>query len=208
MKHVSVDHRQPDLQVVQAAAAVLRDGGVVAYPTDTLYALGVDPRRDEAVEKLYAVKGRNLAAAVALIAADADQARHAGALGEIEARLTRALWPGPLTIVVPAAPGMSRLLSSETGTLGVRVPAHPVARALAAALGTCVTATSANLSGQPACTTADEVAARFAGAIDLLLDAGPVPGGPPSTIVEIVAGQPVLHRAGAIAWDRVLESLQ
>ncbi len=208
MLRLVVDPIEPDLEALVKAAGALSRGGIVAFPTDTFYALAVDPQSDEAVQKLLAVKGREASVAVALIASDASQATHAGAFGAAEARLAGALWPGPLTIVVPAGARMSRVLSGDARTLGVRVPAHPVARGLAAAFGTCVTATSANLSGHPACTTADEVAAVFDRRIDLLLDGGPTPGGPASTIVQIVEGRPVLHRAGAISWDRVLESMQ
>jgi L-threonylcarbamoyladenylate synthase len=122
--------------------------------------------------------------------------------------LARAFWPGPLTIVVPASGTLSRWLTGDLGTVGVRVPAHAVAQAIAVAFGWCITATSANLSGQPPAMTADEVAAALAGRIDAVVDAGPAPGGPPSTIVEVVDGRPVLRRPGAIAWDRVLESLK
>jgi L-threonylcarbamoyladenylate synthase len=208
MERIAIDPTSPDPEGVALAAESLRRGGVVAYPTDTLYALAVDPRRDETVRKLFDLKGRDYSSPVPLIAADAAQARQAGVFGALEERMAARLWPGPLTIVVPAANVLSRLLSGDQGTLGVRVPAHAAARALAAVFGSCITATSANISGQPASATPDEVAAAFAGRIDTLLDGGPVPGGPPSTIVQIVDGQPTMHRAGAVAWDRVLESLE
>ncbi|MGH9308879.1 MAG: L-threonylcarbamoyladenylate synthase [Vicinamibacterales bacterium] len=208
MERIAIDPTSPDPEGLAIAAESLRRGGVVAYPTDTLYALAVDPRRDDAVRKLFAIKGRDYSAPIALIAADAVQARQAGVFGIAEARMAERLWPGALTIVVAAAGDLSRLLSGDLATLGVRVPAHAAARALAAAFGSCITATSANVSGQPATATPDEVAAALADRIDTLLDGGPVPGGPPSTIVQIVDGQPTMHRAGAVAWDRVLESLE
>lgn len=207
-RRLQVDPDGPEAAPVAEAAATLRRGGIVAYPTDTLYGLAVDPRLDRAVQRLFDLKGRGAATAIALIAADADQARHAGRFGATEMRLAQAFWPGPLTIVVPASPSLSRLLTGGGDTLGVRVPAHAVARALASALGTCITATSANRTGQPPATTADQVAAIFGDAIDLLLDSGPVTGGAGSTMVEVSSGRPTLHRAGAIAWERVLESLR
>jgi L-threonylcarbamoyladenylate synthase len=205
---LAVDAIEPDEPTIAAAADVLRRGGIVAYPTDTLYGLAVDPRSDAAVDRVFAVKARDRSAAVALIAADVRQAQEAGTFGASELLLARAFWPGPLTIVVPAAPTLSKRLSGELNTVGVRVPAHAVAQALAAAFGSCITATSANLSGTPPAMTADEVASAFDGRIDAVLDAGPAPGGPPSTIVELAEGRPVLRRSGAVAWDRVLESLQ
>ena len=208
MIRLLVDPLDPESALVMQAADVLRAGGVIAYPTDTLYALAVDPRSDAAVGKLCELKGRDSGAPIALVAADTRQAAEAGVFGEPEERLAEVFWPGPLTIVVPAATAMSRRLSGVAGTLGVRVPAHAVARALAGAAGTCITATSANLSGRSPAVTADEVAARLAHAVDVLLDGGPAPGGPPSSVVQVIAGVPTLHRAGAVAWDRVLESLR
>ena len=210
MRRVSVDPLEPDGALVEAAAAVIRAGGVVAYPTDTLYGLAVDPRNDAAVERLFELKGRAASAAIPLIAADVAMAERAAAVdrfGALERRLAASFWPGPLTIVVPASPQMSAALAPN-GTLGVRVPAHLVARSLSAAFGDCITATSANFAGRPASVTADEVAAALAEVLDFLLDAGPAPGGAPSTIVEVVEGRPLLHRAGAVAWDRVLESVE
>ena len=99
-------------------------------------------------------------------------------------------------------------MTGDLQTVGVRVPAHSVAQALARAFASCITATSANLSGRLPALTADEVAAAFGTRIDAVIDAGPAPGGAPSTIVEVVNDRPVLRRSGAIAWDRVLESLK
>lgn len=208
MIRVSVDAAEPDPAAIAVAVDVLRQGGIVAYPTDTLYGLAVDPRRDLAVKRLFDVKARGRASAVALIAADVSQAQEAGSFGGNELALARSFWPGPLTIVVPVSAALSGWLSGDLGTVGVRVPAHAVARAIAAAFGWCITATSANLSGRPAAMTADDAATALDDRIDAVIDAGPAPGGPPSTIVEFAEGRPVLRRSGAIAWNRVLESLQ
>lgn len=190
-----------------AAVDVLRRGGVVAYPTDTLYGLAVDPRSDEAVERLFAVKGRDRTQAIPLIAADLAQARGAGHFGPEEQRLAEAFWPGPLAVVIEAAEVVSRAVVTADGTVAIRVPASALARELAEAFGFCLTATSANLSGQPPTAFADAVAGSLGDRIDLLLDGGAAPGGAPSTIVAIRDGRPTLIRAGAIAWERVLESL-
>jgi L-threonylcarbamoyladenylate synthase len=208
MKRLVVDPREPDAASLHEAAAVLHGGGVVAYPTDTLYGLAADPRTDRPVERLFAAKGRGRDAAIPLIAGTAEQAEEAGMFGDLERRLSAAFWPGPLTIVVPASPSVSRLVTSGLGTVAVRVPGHLVARRLAAIFGGCITATSANRSGLRAAVTPDEAAAALGDAIDLLLDAGPAPGGAPSTIVQVVGGRISLVRAGAVAWDRVLESVE
>ncbi|HSC27385.1 MAG TPA: L-threonylcarbamoyladenylate synthase [Vicinamibacterales bacterium] len=203
-----VDRDAPDAGEMAAAAGVLRSGGVVAFPTDTFYGLAVDPRNGDAVERLYELKGRGAAAAMPLVASSVDQALEIGHFGEVELRLVRSFWPGPLTLVVPAHPGLAPRVLAGGRTIAIRVPADAVARALAGALGHPVTSTSANLSGQPAAATPEELPATLASGVDLLLDAGPAAGGRPSTIVEVAGGGPRLVRPGAIAWERVLESLE
>ncbi|MCA1562704.1 MAG: threonylcarbamoyl-AMP synthase [Acidobacteria bacterium] len=205
---LTVSRELPDRAAVDRAAAILGAGGVVAYPTDTVYGLAADPRRDDAVRKLFAVKRRDALAAIPLIAADLEQARCAGAFGDAEERLARAFWPGPLSVVIHAAPSLSRLLLGGGDTIAVRVPADPVARALASSFGACITATSANVSGRAPATSATEIVDTLSGLVDAVLDAGTIPGGLPSTIVEMGEHGPTLVRAGAIAWDRVLKSLQ
>ncbi len=192
---------------IAAAVDVLRRGGIVAYPTDTLYGLAADPASDGAMDRLFDAKGRDRTQAIPLIAASLDQARAAGEFAADDLRLAAAFWPGPLALVVVARPALSRAVVAGDGTVAIRVPAHPLARALAAAFGTCITATSANRSGEPATGSAAAVAASLGDRIDLILDAGDAPGGPPSTIVDLRGGAPQLVRAGAIEWDRVLESL-
>jgi L-threonylcarbamoyladenylate synthase len=208
MLTLSVSATDPEPDVLDRAVAVLRADGVVAYPTDTLYGLAVDPRRPEAVARLFDVKGRPAHAAIPLVAASAEQAQAAGEFGPRERSLARAFWPGPLTLVVPARAGLAPAILGGGQTIAIRVPAHAVARGLAAAMGFCVTATSANPTGNPAPSSAADVGELLRGRIDLLLDAGATTGGPPSTIVELTPDGARLIRAGAIAWDRVLESLQ
>jgi L-threonylcarbamoyladenylate synthase len=201
---------QPESEVIARAANVLRQGGLVAYPTDTLYGLAVDPRNSDAVARLFAAKGRGVQSAIPLIAASLEQAQGAAILDQRALRLAHAFWPGPLTIVAPPRGGLAPAVLGGGTTVAVRVPAHAVARALAAALGFCITATSANRSGESPAVTGVDVAAAFATGsdVDMLLDAGAVAGGPPSTIVEIGEESPRLIRAGAVSWDRVLESLK
>jgi L-threonylcarbamoyladenylate synthase len=193
---------------IELASHALLDGGVVAYPTDTLYGLAVDPRNAGAVRRLFDIKGRDRASAIPLIAASLEQAQEAGRFSDTHLRLARAWWPGPLTLVVPALPGIVPDLIGGGSTVAIRVPAHPLAVALADDSGFCLTSTSANLSRQPPATTAAEVMRDLGDVIDIVLDGGPSPGGPPSTIVEVAPDGPRLIRAGAVPWERVLESLQ
>jgi L-threonylcarbamoyladenylate synthase len=204
----AISNTAPDAGAIGRAVEILRLGGVVAYPTDTLYGLAVDPRSDIAARKLFDTKGREATVAVPLIAADVEQVEQAGRLGTVERRLAAAFWPGPLTLVLPAAPLVAPAIVAGGHTVAVRVPAHAVARALASAFGFCITSTSANLSGAAATADPAVVRATLAERVDLLLDGGSLRGGPPSTIVRIDHGRPTLVRAGAIAWERVLESLE
>ncbi len=204
---ISLDAAAPDAAEIARVVDVLRGGGVVAYPTDTLYGLAVDPRNDRAVGRLFRIKGRDERNAMTLIAANLEQACEACRFGPTHLRLAHAFWPGPLTLVGGAEPVLSRRLLAGGSTAAVRVPAHAVARAIARAFGFCITATSANRSGAAPATTGSEAAAAIGDRVDAIVDAGPAPGGAPSTLVGVRDDAPVLIRAGAIAWDRVLESL-
>jgi L-threonylcarbamoyladenylate synthase len=208
MRVLRISADVPEPEAIGDAARVLERGGLVAYPTDTLYGLAVDPRSDAAVLRLFAAKGRDSRVAVPLIASDLTQAQMIGGFGESELRLAHAFWPGPLTIVVPRVGSLSAHLTGGSPTIAMRVPAHPVARALAAALRCPVTATSANVSGQEPAASIEQIAPSLHPHIEVLLDAGPATGGPPSTIVEIAADGPRLIRAGAIAWELVIQKLE
>jgi L-threonylcarbamoyladenylate synthase len=193
---------------LERAVDVLRDGGVVAYPTDTVYGLAVDPRSADAVRRLFAVKARQAGHAVPVIAADFEQVEKAAAFDPQSARAARAFWPGPLSLILPGKGAFRPEILAGDGSVAVRVPAQALARALADGLGFCITATSANLSGEPPAATASAVAQSLGDRIDFVLDGGHSPGGAPSTIADLRGGAPRLVRAGAIEWDRVLRSIQ
>ena len=209
MLEFRVEAGRPDRHALLRAAAVLRSGGIVAYPTDTLYGLAANPASAAAMAQLYRIKGRPVDLAIPLIASGIAQIEAAGgALGPATRRLAEAFWPGPLTLVIPAWPGLDTSVHAGRGAVAIRVPDHPVASLLADACGWPITATSANKSG--GASTMDPQTVRLALAVELdgLIDAGPSPGGPPSTIVDAASGAPRLLRAGAVPWDRVLECLQ
>ena len=208
MRILKIDPHVPDSRTLSEAATIIAGGGIVAYPTDTLYGLAVDPRNDAAVERLYRAKERDSNLAVPLIAGSLEQALAVGTFTDAEARLARAFWPGPLSIVVPASAIVSSRLIGPDATVAVRVPAHPVARGLALALGCAITSTSANRSGMPAATSANETVAALADHLDAVIDAGASPGGAPSTIVQLTRDGPRLLRAGAISWERVLKFVE
>ncbi len=192
--------------VVSAATAILEAGGIVAYPTDTLYGLAVDPRLRRGIDDLFDVKGRDRSQAIPLIAADESQAQILAAdWTPLAERIARQAWPGPVTLVVKAAPSVPRELLGGRDTVAVRVPDAVLARSLAWALGHPVTSTSANRSGQPAARDADTIVATLGRVVSMVIDAGASPLTTPSTIVDVTGSVPLLVRAGAVPWERVLD---
>ena len=190
-----------------AAVQWLHEGKIVAYPTDTLYGLAVDPASDAAVRTLFQLKGRQPTAALPLIAASRAHVEAWCGLNAAGRRLADAFWPGPLSLICDAPATVVPAVHAGRRSVAIRVPAHPVARALAAAWGSPVTATSANRSGgSPAQFVAD--LEDLADERVLIIDGGETAGGPPSTIVDARVLPPHLVRAGAISWERVLNSLQ
>jgi L-threonylcarbamoyladenylate synthase len=212
---LAIDPADPDPAVLETAAAAIRAGGLVIVPTDTLYGLAADPFNREAVERVFTVKGRAAGQALPLIAADAEQVtRHIGQLPPAARLLSGRFWPGPLTLLLTAPSTMATETTGGTGRVGVRVPDHAVAVALCRSCGRPLTATSANISGQPASADPDLVFAAFADSfprgvpIDVLLDAGKTAGGPASTIVDVTDPVVRLVRAGTIAWEDIQACLQ
>ncbi|OFV89588.1 MAG: threonylcarbamoyl-AMP synthase [Acidobacteria bacterium RIFCSPLOWO2_12_FULL_65_11] len=204
MRRVLVDPEAPQRDALQEAAKWILVGGIVALPTDTFYGLAADPFRPGAISRLVAIKGRPEGRALPLIGADLRQiSTSLGPLSRVGQRLAGRFWPGPLTLLLSAPPSLARGVAAGTGRVGVRVPASGIARAICLASRIPVTATSANLSGQPATADPDEVERTLGAAVDLLIDAGPTPGGAPSTVVDVTDERPRLVRAGAISWEEI-----
>jgi L-threonylcarbamoyladenylate synthase len=194
-------------QALEQAAALLHAGGLVAFPTDTVYGLGAALFNVQAIEQLYIVKGRDAAKAIAVLVGDESAlGQVAGVLSGVAARLARRFWPGPLTLVVAAHPSLPASLS-PLPTVGVRMPDHPVALALLRHTGP-LAVTSANLSGEPSATTAEEVYAQLKGRIPFILDGGQTPGGRPSTVVDCTGRELVILRQGPISLQLLLEVAQ
>jgi L-threonylcarbamoyladenylate synthase len=206
---IRVDSRHPDRAAIVRAADVLRAGGLAAIPTDTLYGLAADALNPDAVARVFTVKGRGSDRALPLVAASSAQVReYFGALPAIGVRLADRFWPGPLTLVLRAPDRLPQDVTGGLDTVGVRVPAHAVATALCEACGVPLTATSANLTGEPATDDPDSVERSLGDTIDVLVDAGRTPGGAASTIVDVTGAEPRLVRAGAIAWEEVQACLR
>lgn len=197
---LSIDPLHPEPEVVEEAAALLRRGRLVAYPTETFYGLACDPRDPAAVDRIFAAKGRPEKMALPLVAGDA------GAVASVTrdrpdgaARLAEAFWPGPLTLVLRAADDLPSRLLGGGGTVGIRVSSHPVARALALAFGGPIVATSANRTAEPPPASADEALAALGDDVALVLDGGRTRGGQSSTLVDLTVDPPRLLRSGAVS---------
>ena len=189
---------------IAAAAALLRRGGLVGFPTETVYGLGADARSAEAVAGIYAAKGRPRFNPLIAHVADLAAAMGQGTFGPAALALAHAFWPGPLTLVVPVAPGctISDLARAGLDSVALRIPAHPVARALIAEAGLPVAAPSANRSGRIRPTTAAHVLADLDGRIDAVLDGGATDVGVESTIVSCL-GAPALLRPGGVPREAI-----
>lgn len=190
------------------AVRLLRGGGIVAVPTDTVYGIAADMALPDAIERLFAAKRRPPEKAVAVLLAEAAQAEALGVVGPAARVLGERFWPGGLTLVLPVRPDarLPRVLAGGAPTIGVRVPDHPSPRALAAALGPLPT-TSANVSGEVDARDAREIGDRLGEALALVIDGGPIRGGPASTVVDCTGARPVIRRVGAIAAEEIARVL-
>jgi L-threonylcarbamoyladenylate synthase len=201
--------RHADAAAATEAARVLCEGGLVAFPTETVYGLGADAANAAAIARLYAAKGRPSFNPLIAHVADAETAIREGVFSAQARKLVERFWPGPLTLVVPlaATSRISDLARAGLRTVGLRVPAHPVARALLAHVGRPVAAPSANRSGHVSPVSAEHVLEDLADTIDLVLDDGPCAVGIESTIVACLDASPRLLRPGGIAREQIEEVL-
>ena len=193
-------------EIIRNAAAIISRGGVIAYPTETIYGLGADATNEQAIRKIFEIKGRNFSNPVSLIIGRREDVHPlVRAIPETAQKLMDAFWPGPLTIVFEAAGCVSPLLTANTGKIGIRLSGHDTARQIALAAGKPLTATSANLSGLPECATADEVIAQLGDRLDAVVDLGNTSGTAGSTIIDTTTEQPVILRAGVISREEILQ---
>jgi L-threonylcarbamoyladenylate synthase len=190
-------------QQVEKGITILKKGGIIAFPTDTVYGLGCDPFCLSAVERVYRVKGRLSHLSFPLLLSDVTQVTVvAKPLSGIASSLARRFWPGALTLVLAKSDSLPPYLSSA-GTVAVRVPDHPVCLALIQGIGGPLVGTSANVSGRPSAVTADEVRQQLKDQIDLIIDGGERPRGQESTIVDVTGRVPRIVRQGIIPRDEI-----
>jgi len=188
------------------AVEILGQGGLVAFPTDTVYGVGALVSKPQAIAQLYVVKGRSGEKAIPILLGDLAQLRLVALeVSETARRLAAHFWPGPLTLVLPKQPWLPGEISSQS-TIGVRMPDHPIALALMSQTGP-LAVTSANLSGGENSVTALQVLEQLGGLIPLILDGGQTPGGSPSTVVDCTAVEPRILRPGPVSLEQILEAL-
>jgi L-threonylcarbamoyladenylate synthase len=198
----AVDPEQPDVRAIAAAAAVIEAGGLVAFPTESFYGLGADALDTEAIARVFEVKGRPEQKALLVLVDSVDMAAGLAARISDGARALMARhWPGPLTLVLEAAARVPAGLTGGTGTIGVRMPGHAVARALVRSAGRPITAPSANPSEAAPPRTAAAVRGYFEGLVELILDGGTTAGGPGSTVADCTVWPPRILRQGPVVVE-------
>ena len=191
------------------AVRVLRNGGVAAIPTDTVYGLAAAFDDEEAVDRVFRIKSRPSGLAVPLLLDDASSVeRYVSDVPESFRALATMFWPGPLTIVLRKSHLVSDKLTAGRDTVGLRVPDHRLPRYISKSLEKAITGTSANLSGSPSLTTAQEVEAQLGDAVDLVIDGGPARGTTASTVVDLSGGTPTILREGSITIEDIEKAIR
>ncbi|HKZ71477.1 MAG TPA: L-threonylcarbamoyladenylate synthase [Nitrospirota bacterium] len=208
MQIIKIDQSDPDPVVVSEIAGLLKSGAVIAFPTDTYYGLGVDIDNDEAIKKIFAIKGRPYNQPILILISDRKDLKPLISRRGVPVfadRLMDKFWPGPLTIVFHASEGMSEILTGSAGKIGIRLPAHPFCRSLVRELGRPLTATSANISGKPSLCSPSDVRDAIGDRIDALVDGGMTQGGAVSTVIDATGAELVMIREGVISEGQLRE---
>jgi L-threonylcarbamoyladenylate synthase len=208
LKIGAIDPLHPQADLIDTAVRILESGGVIAFPTGSLYGLGADALNAVAVDRVFAIKMRAPDKPLLILIPDRKVVFDLAAeVPPAAKRLMDRFWPGQVTIVFKARPGLPANLTAGTGRIGIRLPGHPVARALVSAFGRPITGTSANLSGQGGCHNVDELDAMLIEQLDLVLDAGPLEEGIGSTVVDITGAEPIVIREGVVSKQAILEAV-
>lgn len=190
-------------------AEVLKQGGLVVFPTETVYGLGVMMDKEEALQKVYEIKGRDTSKPLSILAADVSQVYEAAEIIEKEPveRIAAAFWPGPLTMVFPKDPQVPDAVTAGKDTIGIRIPDHPFAKALVELVGAPLATTSANLSGMPAAVSAEEAFQALNGKVDLIIDGGTSTVKVASTVAAIEGKEITVYREGVISKEALLQAI-
>jgi len=189
------------------AAKVMEEGGIVAFPTESFYGLGVDATNPEAIKKLYKLKKRDSSLPLLILIPSINELSKYAASVPSKARIIgENFWPGGITMIFQSSPVLPPELTAGKGKVGIRVSSHPTANGLSREVNFPITATSANLSGEPPCVNADQVADLFGNDLDLILDSGATEGKNSSTILDVTINPPVIIREGIISTERIIKS--
>jgi len=200
---LSVSPTSPDESAIRVAGDILQKGGLVAFPTETVYGLGANALDPEAVAQIYQVKGRPAHNPLIVHVATLAQLDTVAYSSELVKRLAAEFWPGPLTLVLPKRPQIPSIVCAGQSTIGVRIPAHPVAIALLQSSGLAIAAPSANRSNYPSPTSAAHVMDDLAGTIEIILDGGHTAIGLESTIINLTTAPPTLLRPGGVSYEQL-----
>ena len=205
---IKINPEIPEPDRIDQAVALLKRGGVIAFPTETFYGLGADARDEAAIDKIFGIKGRDFGNPILVVIGDRGHLEaFAADIPEKARKLMDRFWPGPLTIVFRAAASVSPKLTAGSGKIGIRLTSHPIAMEISKRLGGPVTATSANLSGAPECSSAAEVLSQLEGKIGGLVDGGKTLGGKGSTIVDATVSPVKVLREGVIDAALIQDTL-
>jgi L-threonylcarbamoyladenylate synthase len=189
---------------VGRAADILLDGGLVAFPTESFYGIAVDIRNESAIKRLFSAKGRSDDSPVLILIDSAESLDlYVEQIPPLALRLIKDFWPGGLTLVFAASSKVSPLLTAGTQKIGIRLSSHPVATALSRSIGSPISGTSANISGQPGCRNAQEVFEQLGSRVDLILDAGETAGKAGSTVLDVTQQPPRILRDGIISREQL-----
>jgi L-threonylcarbamoyladenylate synthase len=205
---LTVDPRLPDDRLLGQAAEFVRNGGVIVYPTETIYGIGSSAHSGDAIRRIQSLKRRTVQKPLLLLIRGVDQLPPlVRDVGDDARRLMAAFWPGPLTIILPAAEGLPAELTQGRGTIGIRIPSSPLCLRLIELAGAPLTSTSANLSGEAPLNSIAEMLSVLPEGVDCFLDAGPLHPSPPSSVVDLSGPIPVMVREGAIPADSLAKLL-
>ncbi len=207
MELISINPSHPEPELIERAARAILSGQVIGYPTETVYGLGADAFNAKAIDRVFQLKGRDRSRPILVIAGDMTQVKRMVQWSDLAEHLAQQFWPGPLTLVLPAMPGLPEALLSADQTLGIRIPNHNICLELVRRCGVPVTSTSANRSGQPNPVTARDVVDYFGDQLDLVIDGGRSSSAIPSTVLGISGDRLILFREGAISKSTIEHSI-
>lgn len=207
-KVVKIDHANPRPDLISEAALIIKNGGIISFPTRYLYGLGADAFNADAVDRIFKIKQRpSNKPLLVLVDKLKDLTRLVRYVPSVAAHIMERFWPGEVTIVFEAKDSLPKNLTGSTDRIGVRMPEHPVALALTNSVKGPITATSANVTGRGGCSRVQDLDPLIADKLDLILDAGPLKGGIGSTVVDVTVDPPKILREGAISSKVILTAL-